>query len=125
MKQPLGLCVPENQFLVAVINAVGVPWQPAAEGHLPSSTALAAWLWILQAAPQGHHPSSSAAGLWHVQGYLAEHSGTDLEHKVNGFALWMWPCHFPALSRGADPDSSISLRGGEHRAPSGTDSNVF
>lgn len=35
------------------------------------------------------------------------------------------PCHFPAESRGADPDSGISLRGGEHKTPSGTDSNVF
>lgn len=35
------------------------------------------------------------------------------------------PCHFPAVSRGADPDSRISLRGGEHKTPSGSDSNVF
>lgn len=35
------------------------------------------------------------------------------------------PCHFPATCRGAGADSRISLRGGEHQTPSGTDNNVF
>lgn len=60
-----------------------------------------------------------------VQGYLAEQPGSDVEHKVNAFAPWIWPLSLPCLSRGADPDSRISLRGGEHKTPSGTDSNVF
>lgn len=70
-------------------------------------------------------PQQWGLRLWDVQGYLAEQSGSHVEDKVNAFALWIWPLSLPAISRGADADSSISLRGGEHKTPSGTDSNVF
>lgn len=76
--------------------------------------------------PQGHHPPQQRGlRLWDVQSYLAEQSSSHVEDKVNASALWIWPLSLPAVSRGADADSSISLRGGEHKTPSGTDSNVF
>lgn len=88
--------VPENQFLVVVTNAAGVPCQPAAEGHLPSNTPLATWLWITQAAPPGPSlPQQCRLRLWDVQGYLAEQSGSDVEHKVNAFPLRIRPLSLP------------------------------
>ena len=74
----------------------GKPCQPAAQGH-PGKTPLANWLWRSprQHPQQGHwvlSPSQRCGlRLCDVQGYLAEQSGSDVEHKVNAFAARIRP----------------------------------
>lgn len=58
---------------------------------------LANWLWQSprQHPQQGHWVLSPSRWcglrLWDVQVYLAEQPGSDVEHKVNAFAVWIQP----------------------------------
>lgn len=91
LKWPLGMFTPEKQFLVAVINAA----RRALPANSKTPPAKRLWRSPRQHPQQGHWVLSPSQRcrlrLWDVQGYLAEQSASNVEHKVNAFAIWIQP----------------------------------
>lgn len=66
---------------------------PASQQQDPPAKRL--WRWPRQHPQRGHWVLSPSQRcrlrLWDVQGYLAEQSASNVEHKVNAFAVWIQP----------------------------------